>query len=70
MKLSNKLYDVLKWLALIAIDAVGVFYKTISEIWSLPFGDEILATCAAVSLLIGALIGISSAKYNKNNGEQ
>lgn len=70
MKLSNKLYDVLKWLALIAIDAVGVFYKTISEIWSLPFGNEILATCAAVSLLIGALIGISSAKYNKNNGEQ
>ena len=70
MKLSNKLYDVLKWLALIAIDAVGIFYKTISEIWSLPFGNEILATCAAVSLLIGALIGISSAKYNKNNGEQ
>ena len=70
MKLSNKLYDVLKWLALIAIDAVGVFYKTISEIWSLPFGNEILATCAAVSLLIGALIGVSSAKYNKNNGEQ
>ena len=70
MKLSNKLYDVLKWLALIAIDAVGVFYKTISEIWSLPFGNETLATCAAVSLLIGALIGISSAEYNKNNGEQ
>lgn len=69
MKLSNKLYDILKWLALIAIDAVGVFYKTISGIWSLPFGDEILATCSAASLLIGTLIGISSAKYKKNNGE-
>lgn len=70
MKLSNKLYDVLKWVALIALDAVGVFYKTFSEIWSLPFGNEILATCAAVSLLIGALIGVSSAKYKKDNEEQ
>lgn len=67
MKISDKLYDVLKWLSLVGLDAVGVFYKTISEIWSLPFGNEILATCAAVSLLIGALIGITSVTYMKTN---
>lgn len=67
MKISNKVYDVLKWVALIALDAVGVFYSTIAEIWTLPFGDEVLKTCAALSLLLGALIGISSANYNKKN---
>ena len=66
MKLSNKIYDILKWVSLVALDAVGVFYKTISTIWSLPYGDEVLATFSAVSLLIGTLIGISSVMYNKN----
>ena len=67
MKMSNKVYDVLKWIALIALDAVGLFYSTISGIWGLPFGDEVLATCAALSLFIGALIGVSSANYKKSN---
>lgn len=67
MKMSNKLYDILKWIALVALDAIGVFYNTLSGIWELPFGDEVLATCAAISLLLGALIGVSSAKYNKSN---
>lgn len=66
MKLSNKAYDALKWVALVALDAVGLFYNTMSAIWGLPFGDEILATCTAISLFIGALIGVSSVQYNKN----
>lgn len=69
MKISNKVYDVLKWIALVALDAVGVFYNTIATIWSLPLGDEVLATCAAMSLFLGALIGISSANYNKKSGD-
>lgn len=67
MKMNNKVYDVLKWIALIALDAVGLFYSTLSGIWGFPFGDEVLATCAAMSLFIGALIGVSSATYKKNN---
>ena len=63
--MSNKVYDVLKWLALIALDAVGVFYKAVSAIWGLPLGDEVLATCTALSVLIGTLVGVSSAQYNK-----
>ena len=66
MKLSNKVYDILKWVALIALDAVGLFYSTISLIWGLPYGDQVLATCAALSLLIGTLIGVSSAQYKKS----
>jgi hypothetical protein len=65
--MSNKVYDVLKWIALVALDALGLFYKTIGTIWGLPLGDEVLATCTALSVLIGALIGISSANYKKQN---
>ena len=65
MILSDKAYNVLKWLALIALDAVGLFYKTIAGIWSFSYGDEVLATCTAVSLLIGTLIGVSQVSYNK-----
>ena len=63
--MSNKTYDVLKWIALVALDAVGVFYKAISTIWGIPYGDEVLATCAALSLLLGTLIGVSSTQYKK-----
>ena len=66
MKLNNKLYDVLKWISLIALDAVGLFYKTLGGIWNWPLGDEVLATCTAISVFIGALIGISAANYNKS----
>lgn len=65
MMISNKAYDILKWIALIALDALGVCYKTLAAIWGWPFGDEVLATCTAISLCIGALIGISTAQYNR-----
>ena len=67
MQMSNKVYDLLKWVALIALDAVGLFYKTVAAIWGLPMGDEVLATCTALSVFIGTLIGVSSAQYNKAN---
>ena len=66
MRLPDKAYDVLKWIALIALDAIGVCYKTLAMIWGWPFGEEVLATCAAISVCIGALIGISTAQYYKD----
>ncbi len=64
--LSNKVYDILKWIALIALDALGLLYKTLAAIWGWSFGDEVLATCTALSLCLGTLLGISTAKYNKS----
>lgn len=66
MKLNDKVYDVLKWLALIALNAIGVLYKTLATIWGWPFGEEILTTCAALALFIGTLLGISTVEYNKS----
>ena len=67
MKLPDKVYDVLKWLSLVFFNAVGVLYKTLAAVWSLPYGEEVLTTCAAIALFLGALIGVSSAQYYKDD---
>lgn len=67
--MNNKIYDVLKWVALVALDAIGLFYQTIAEIWSLPYGDNVLKTCVALSVLIGTLIGVSGTQYHKRDFE-
>lgn len=65
--LPDKVYDWLKWIALIALNAIGVCYSALAGVWGWPFGDEIAKTCAALALLIGTLIGISTATYNRAN---
>ena len=65
MKLSDSAYNILKWICLIALPALAVFYYTLSKIWGLPFGAEIPATINAVAVLIGALIGISQYNISK-----
>ena len=65
MKMSNKTYDILKWIALVALPAVGAFYAAIANIWGLPYPSEIVGTISAVDALLGALLGISSNAYNK-----
>ena len=65
MILSNKIYNVLKWVALIALPACAVLYFTLAKIWGLPYGAEITATINAVALFIGALIGVSQYNINK-----
>lgn len=63
MKISNKTYDVLKWLSMIAIPAVEAFWLTVGKVWGFPHLTEIGTTIAAVGVLIGALIGVSSQNY-------
>ena len=65
MKLPDKVYDILKWVAMIALNAVGLCYRTLASIWGWPFGEAVQQTCAALAVLIGALLGISSAQYYK-----
>lgn len=65
MKLPDKLYNVLKWIALICLPALAVFYAVIAKIWGLPFESEIPATINAVAVLIGALIGVSHLTIKK-----
>ena len=65
MKLSNKVYDVLKWVTLIVIPALATAYSGLSAVWGWPYSGEIAKTAAVVCTLLGALLGISTAEYNK-----
>lgn len=65
--LSNRIYDILKYVALIALPAIGTLYFTLSQIWGLPYGEEVVGTIAAVDTFLGALLQISTAIYKKNN---
>lgn len=65
MKMSNKTYDILKWIAQILLPAIGTLYFALSKIWGLPFATEIVGTITAVDAFLGALLGISTANYKK-----
>lgn len=65
MKMNDKLYDVLKWIALYLLPAIGTLYFAISGIWGLPYGEEIVGTLTAIDTFLGVILGISSAAYKK-----
>lgn len=69
MKMSNKVYDVLKFIAQIVLPALGTLYFALASIWGLPYGEEIVGTITAVDAFLGALLGLSTAQYNKKNEE-
>lgn len=65
MKMSNKIYDVLKWIAQIALPAAGTLYAALAGIWGFPYGEEIVGSIMAVDAFLGALLQISTAQYKK-----
>ncbi|MEE3450798.1 MAG: phage holin [Acutalibacteraceae bacterium] len=65
MRLSNKTYDTLKWTAQYLLPALGTLYFSVSQIWGLPYGEQIVGTITAVDTFLGVLLGLSSAEYNK-----
>ena len=64
MVFSNKVYDVLKWIAMYLLPALGTLYFALSSIWGLPYGEQIVGTITAIDTFIGVLLGISTANYN------
>lgn len=66
MKLPDKIYDVLKWITMIVIPALATAYVGLAAVWAWPYADEIAKTAAVVCTLLGALLGISTAQYNKD----
>lgn len=65
MKLSNKAYDILKWIAQYLLPALGTLYFALAAIWGFPYGEEIVGTISAVDAFLGALLGISTIQYKK-----
>lgn len=67
--MSNKVYDVLKWIAQILLPALGTLYFALAGIWGLPYAEAIVGTVTAIDTFIGVLLGISTINYNKNKEE-
>jgi hypothetical protein len=65
MKLSNKAYDTLKWIAMILLPACATLYFALAGIWGFPYGEEIVGTITAVDTFLGVILGISNANYKK-----
>lgn len=65
MKLSNKTYDTLKWIAQYLLPAIGTLYFALARIWGLPYGEQVVGTITAVDAFLGAILGISTMQYNK-----
>ena len=62
---SNKTYDILKWVAQILLPALGALYFGLAQIWGLPYGEQIVGTITVIDAFLGAILGISTANYNK-----
>lgn len=63
--MSNRTYDVLKFVAQIILPALGTLYFALARIWGLPLGEEIVGTITAVDAFLGAILGISTMEYNR-----
>ena len=65
MKLKDSVYDILKWVTLVCLPALGTTYVALAGVWGFPYAEEVSKTVMAVCTLCGALLGISTAEYNK-----
>ena len=70
MKMSNKVYDVLKWFAMIVLPASATLYAGLAGTWGLPYVEEIPTTITLVNAFLGAVMMISSAQYKKSNSAE
>lgn len=66
MKLPDKIYDVLKWITMIVLPACATAYVGLAAVWGWPFADKVAKTTAVICTLLGTLLRISTAQYNKD----
>ena len=65
MKMSNKMYDALKWIAMILLPAIGALYFTVASIGGLAYAEQSVGTITGIDTFLGVILGISTSQYNK-----
>lgn len=70
MKLSNKVYDILKWIVMIVIPALTTAYVGLAAVWGWPYAEPVAKTSAIICTLLGAILGISTIQYNQQPPDQ
>lgn len=69
MKLTNKQYDIIKWVAQYLLPALGTLYFALASIWGLPYGEQIVGTITAIDTFLAVIMGISTSNYKKSGGD-
>ena len=67
--LSNRTYDLLKYITQIVLPAVGSLYFGLSQVWGFPNGEEVVGTVALLTVFLGVLLGISTANYKSSGAK-
>ena len=70
MKMDNKTYDILKFIALKVLPALATLIIALTIIWGIPYGEAIAATITAIDTFLGAILGISSKNYAKEQAKE
>lgn len=65
MKMNDKTYDVLKWIATYLLPALGTLYFALAQIWNLPYGEQVVGSITAIDTFLGVVLGLSASQYNK-----
>lgn len=65
--LSNKQYDLAKFLTVTVIPAIGTLYFTLAVIWNFPAGKQVLGTLMSIEACLAVILGISSKQYENSN---
>lgn len=66
--MNDKLYKILKYIAMIFLPALGTLYFALAGIWGFPYAEQVIGTITAVDTFLGVILGISTAQYNKKMG--
>ena len=64
MIINSKVYDVMKYITMVVLPAVTTLWLAVGSIWGLPYVEPIGATLSAITVFLGAILGISTSLYN------
>ena len=54
--MTDRMYDVMKWIAMVVLPALGTLYFALAGIWGFPYGEEVVGTITAIDAFLGALL--------------
>lgn len=66
--MSNKTYDILKWVVMVVLPALGTLYSGLAALWGFPYGEQVVGTITLINTFLGSTLMISTSRYNKTLG--
>ena len=68
--MSNKTYDILKFIAQVVLPALTTFYGVLGATLNIPYTQEVITIAVAFDTMLGTILGISSKRYYAENNEE